>query len=322
MGLLDNQFMKLVLSGSPYMQARENQRRQDELAGRVQGLIGQPGMAGADDGLGLSMQPGQIGTPGTGLLGGQMTQPQFAAQLMGIPGYQTHGTSMMNNQFSNQSAMQRQQQGQDFSLNNMTAYQQAQVEQAKQGNIIQQGVNAFKQNLEGLKMGLQQAGKRTERIDAIGDDVTNVAKAYAPAIAAGRNLDNTLEKVGGDYSKLNGLDALEIQSQFLTAIRPNEAQMEGDLRQLADAMGFKGKMDEMWNFISSNTPKKPEHLAMMGNIIRKQAQQGQEQVTSMLNKAQSAMDLDAKELAQVSYRVPDAYTPTERKPIPPGLVFK
>ena len=90
MGLLDNQFARLIFSGSPYMQAREQQRRQDELAGRVQGLIGSPYQPGADDGLGLAGL-GQTEQMGTGLLGNQITPPQFAANLMGIPGYQTRG---------------------------------------------------------------------------------------------------------------------------------------------------------------------------------------------------------------------------------------
>jgi hypothetical protein len=300
-------------------------KRREEAAQRQRELIGQRGVLGSPDGLGVGL-PGQMGSTGTGLLGGEYSPMEYAARTMANPGYENYGTSLMNQNLGNQAAMarqmvggqqamERQQQGQQYGQNNMSLFQRASLE-------AQQMANQASQALAGMKAQLGIMDKRDSRIDKVEDEVYKVATTYAPAIEAGRNLNNTLQKVNGRYDQLNGMDALEIQSQFLTAIRPNEAQMEGDLRQLADAMGFRGKMEEMWNFISSSTPKKPEHLAMMGNIIQKQAEQGQKQINRTMENARNAFQLSAKEQAQVGYRVPEPYQPTSPRGIPKGLIMR
>ena len=242
MGLLDNQFMKLVLSGSPYMQARETQRRQDELAGRVQGLIGQPGMAGADDGLGLSMQPGQIGTPGTGLLGGQMTQPQFAAQLMGIPGLESAGSSMMNNQFTNQAAMQRQQQEQDWNQDRpLNTWENAQYG-IKKAELKIKEVQAAIQS----KFGMTDEGRKNYNM------IKGPLESGRNILLMGKKAMDMMPKFSNgepdfDAAAKDGFVAYQLVSTLAKSILGNEAVMSDDRTGIINAPGATGSLKNLIN---------------------------------------------------------------------------
>lgn len=308
MGILDNDFARLVFSGSPYMQAREKQRRQDELSGRVQGLLGSPYQPGADDGLGLAGL-GQAEQMGTGLLGNQITQPQFAAELMGIPGYQNAGTSLMMNQNNNAGAMQRQQQGQDYAENNMNLYQKTSLGLEQTKNRLQQGMNMLKQQL-----GLDK--NRNDLIQGVGDKIYKTAERYMPVIEAEGNVNNILQQSVDpqtgllDYEKVNGAQIQQIQSSFLSTIRPGEAQMEGDIKQLADAMGFRGAAENAWQWLTSNTATKPEHAMMMHQLIQKQSALAQKRITNVVDRAEAAYSMDKGERDRATYRLP-AYTPQQ-----------
>lgn len=116
MGILDNDFMRLIASGSPYMQALEANRRQDELGARYQNLLGQY------DGSGMgppteAMQAGQAALGG-GLLGGGargQVPDSFYAAAAAIPGYQGLAAGAQ----ANQAAMGRQRQAQDWGMANV-----------------------------------------------------------------------------------------------------------------------------------------------------------------------------------------------------------
>ena len=89
-GILDSTAMKLLFGGTQHMRDREEARRSQA----VQGLIGTPEQY---PGGGKYSGPP---TPGTGLLGNNPTMPQFQAaagpQLLGMPGYQGIGGTMVN----------------------------------------------------------------------------------------------------------------------------------------------------------------------------------------------------------------------------------
>lgn len=322
MGLLDNQFARLIFSGSPYMQAREQQRRQDELAGRVQGLIGSPYQPGADDGLGLAGL-GQTEQMGTGLLGNQITPPQFAANLMGIPTYEGAGASLMMNQNNQAGAMQRQQQGQDYAANNMNLYQKTSLGLQQTRDRLERGMSMLQQQL-----GMDK--NRNELIQKVGDRIYKTAERYMPVIEAEGNVNNILQESVDpqtgllDYEKVNGAQAQQIQSSFLSTIRPGEAQMEGDIKQLADAMGFRGKAENFLNWMTGRTATTPEQIMLMHKLIQKQAGLAQNRINNVVDKAEAAYTMSPGERERATYRLP-AYTPQQALQggnLPKGLVMK
>jgi len=119
-GLLDNDFMRVLLSGSPYMQSREQQRREDVRSNEYRGLLSmyQDQAAGSE-------QVGPVNVPGA-LSKDWQPPSQFYAQAAAIPGYQqlAHGAQ------ANLGAMQRDVAGRDWSLHNVPLADQQRMTQA------------------------------------------------------------------------------------------------------------------------------------------------------------------------------------------------
>jgi hypothetical protein len=110
-GILDSEFMRVLLSGSPYMQSREQERRENVRRDEYTGLLGQ-----------YQTQP-QQGPPDPNQFGGGLPPimasgpppEQFYARAAAIPGYQ----GLAQGAQANLGAMNRQRQSQDWSLSNV-----------------------------------------------------------------------------------------------------------------------------------------------------------------------------------------------------------
>lgn len=104
MSLLDNKFMQIVLSGSPYMQRRHQDQleraREQERAGAYRGLLESHTTPG--DVIGVDEQGG--------LLRGATVDPMFYKHLPSIPGFE----NIAGINASNAAAMQRQTQQQEW----------------------------------------------------------------------------------------------------------------------------------------------------------------------------------------------------------------
>ena len=107
---------------------RAQRKQREEWMGQPASLLepNGPGLPGDTQNYGI--------TPGTGLLGGQMTPAQYEVMLSTQTGPQAR--TWMNNQMANRGAMQRQMQEQDYYGENMTAYNRAQIEQQVRANAI------------------------------------------------------------------------------------------------------------------------------------------------------------------------------------------
>ena len=129
MGILDNEYVRLLLGGSAYMQGREANMRADELGARYTNLL--DAETGAQMGPPSEAQMGRQMASQGGLLGEgpRGVGADFFTRAAGIPGYQ----SLAGGAQANVGAMDRQRQGQDFSLNNVTlADTQRMAQQASQ----------------------------------------------------------------------------------------------------------------------------------------------------------------------------------------------
>jgi len=148
MGILDNEFLRLALSGSPYMQSRETNRRQDEIGQRYSNLLGSYGQGDQFNG---PIQQERM----PGLLTDGAPPPAFYLQAAGIPGYQGLAAGAQ----SGQQAMARQQQGQQWDANNISAAAQAGLDQ--RGDQFNRGMamDMYKYNQPGWqgKQSAQQA---------------------------------------------------------------------------------------------------------------------------------------------------------------------
>jgi len=130
MGLLD-----IILAGSTY----GKNKRQDEQAAQYKALLAndmqqwtQPGMPGQAQASTMGAAP-QLNTtvdyqPMGGLMSDYQASPAFFLKAAGVPGYEGLAAGAQ----SNAAAMQRQQQGQQWDANNISAESQARMEQQSQ----------------------------------------------------------------------------------------------------------------------------------------------------------------------------------------------
>lgn len=107
-GLLDNEFVRFMLTGPKSYYARKDAMDQ---AQQFQGLLG-----------GLEQQ-GPV-QPGQSILGDRAPDQQFWLKAAAIPEYQGLAGQQLSNYSTQAGAMQRQQQGQQWSAENMTQAQQ------------------------------------------------------------------------------------------------------------------------------------------------------------------------------------------------------
>jgi len=230
MGILDNEFMRLVLSGSPYMRSRERERIKDQRAGELKTLIGQRYEPGQGQGM----------LENRGLMGGKLTPEQFAVGAMAIPGYEQMGASMYNQQARQRWGTQENQAARDWSKSNMSMADLARLDAMEQQNQLAntQAQMTRQQNQENKnrEFQLQATGQ-------VRDDFGAAIAKYVPSVRAGMNVANILDRYPErNVSKINGADRSAILSNFLTTIRPGEAQNEGDITNLKSAFGFGGDL--------------------------------------------------------------------------------
>lgn len=115
MGILDNEYVRLLLSGSPFMQQREQNARADELGARYTNLL--DAETGAQMGPPTEPQMGRQILAQGGLLGEGPRGPgaDFFTRAAGIPGYQ----SLAGGAQANLGAMDRARYQNEWSLNNV-----------------------------------------------------------------------------------------------------------------------------------------------------------------------------------------------------------
>jgi hypothetical protein len=115
MGILDNEYVRLLLSGSPFMQQREQNMRRDELGARYTNLL--DAETGAQMGPPTEPQMGRQIMAQGGLLGEGPRGPgaDFFTRAAGIPGYE----SLAGGAQANLGAMDRARYQNDWSLNNV-----------------------------------------------------------------------------------------------------------------------------------------------------------------------------------------------------------
>jgi hypothetical protein len=120
-GLLDNEFVRFMLTGPRQYYARKDQ--QDQQA-QFQGLLGSLDQQGPPE-------PGQAS-----LLGQREPDQQFWLKAAQIPAYQQLAAQQLGDYNTQQGAMQRQMQGQQYAANNMTyAQQMAEDRQRKMASL-------------------------------------------------------------------------------------------------------------------------------------------------------------------------------------------
>ena len=223
------------------------------------GLFGINPMTGQPDGRMDS--PEWVYHPGSGLLGGQMTAPQYEARI----------STQTDNLAS------------DWMRQNMANRQSGQnAQMAAQVNAV----NA-----------------RRSRVDSLSAGFDKEVAQYEPSIRSARMVDNLVEK--GGYT--NPMTGEAIKSAFLTTIRPGEAQMEGDVKKLAKAMGFRGQMKDFFAYLTSDPSRYTAHLEQMHDLIRKQAMVDQQQINDVRGRMRKAYQLDPTEVEQATWRGANPY---------------
>jgi hypothetical protein len=181
MGILDNEYVRLVLSGSPFMQRREENMRADELGARYTNLL--DAETGAQMGPPSEAQMGRQMLSQGGLLGDGPRGPgaDFFTRAAGIPGYQ----SLAGGAQANLGAMDRARYQNDWSVNNVPLADTLRMGQqsAQWGADYAQRQNQF-DNLSAAQKAQIEADK---------------ARAAQAAGAAARAYDLDLRKFNAQY---------------------------------------------------------------------------------------------------------------------------
>jgi hypothetical protein len=263
MGILDNEFMRLILSGSPYMQSRERERIATERSQQFTGLLNKypeqqegPAMPGQEPAPG---QPG--GAPMTQIPG------RFFLEAAAIPGYEALAQCAQ----SQAGAMERQQQGQMWDKNNMSLYQsgslQAQNDQLEEMKRQWANLSPAQQAQIGLGYGnlgvaqgqLSLAQQKDARDQGKNPFMPSTYKEYQEVVGAQNTFGaakNALGDLGtllelGEGSSLpkwmQGGKGQALNEQYRIALRPVVSKMimgnrtdapgEADLKQIESVLG-------------------------------------------------------------------------------------
>ena len=257
-------------------------KKAEQAQGLMQRLYGQAGQPSsttysynADTGeQGQGQMQGPL-TGGSGLLGGDLTQPQFDAQLQsGLTGiYGAKGLMQQRSvqDMANQGAMRR----------HMTTspQQAAQIQNQKAATMAQIGNNNF-DNMLSLQ------GKYDTEI-----------RPYEVTVQNAQAVDNMVDK----SSYTDAATQQFIISKALSTIRPGEAQMEGDVRNLARSAGFSGEMADAWTYLTTNAANDPKILRGLHRMIRKQAMLDQQRINSVRGKISTAYRLNPEQMKVLTW---------------------
>lgn len=281
MGLFD------IMSKSYFKDKRENERN---VAGRAEykrlldaartpsattyGSLMQPQTETFNSRTGATEITGGEQMQGAGTqVGGMMdpqTRRQFNTDIGAIHGYGDMSTNLQMQDARGDQAMQRQQQEQQFYKGNMTAYQQAQMRHQKAQLLSTQGNQNFDQMVK------LQSSYDTE------------IEPYEVSVGNAKAVDNMVQQMGYEDAASQQF----IVSKALSTIRPGEAQMEGDIRALARASGFKGEIKDAWSYLTTTAAKDPGILKGLHAMIQKQATLDQQNINATRNKIKKAYGLN------------------------------
>jgi len=281
------------LRSKSYYTDKRKQARADEVAG----IIGQ---VGGSEGNG-PLQPqgllGQLEQPG---LSGGITPEQFntrlGAQVMGIPGYENSGTNILNQQAQNrQSGINNRNTIQGANDRYMYGQNNLSMDQRRQQGNSDRTFNAGR------------ADQRFSELETVRRAYIEEAAPFEQSIFATQNVDNLVKEKG--YTNLSGAENQAIISSFLKTIRPGEAQMEGDLKNLKEAFGFKGTMDDFFNkFLSgeigaaTGTGSFAPQIEQMHKMMQKQANMDQQRINETRSRMRTGYKLNQDEMGQVGWR--------------------
>lgn len=183
-GLLDNEFVRFMLTGPKAYYQRKDQQDQQQ---QFQGLLGSLEQAGPQ-------QPGQPSLLGTGA-----PDQQFWLKAAQIPAYQALAAQQLGDLNTQTGAMQRQVQGQNWQQNNMTYAQQMAEERQRR----MAGLN--------YQLAQEDLARKNRGTDA------SVASAYASAGASNARTNLT----NAQLQKANRENALT-QGPLFTQLKPIE----------------------------------------------------------------------------------------------------
>jgi len=266
-GILDNEFMKVLLSGSPYMKSRQEDairsRRTNAFADEWGGILGSKPQAvtridsGSHPGLLSSEEISpqyQVMEGGSGYMGGEMNKQEYDQRVALAHARQFANPNMASNIFtqdmSGRQAMQRQEQDQDYYNKNMTAYQTGMLSDAQLATATTQQDKNFAQAI--------QVGDRYDKDTAI----------YDASIRGAEAMD---ELFPTDDYKISGSAQLAGLMRFMKQANDGGAFMSDDMENSARANGFRGKLSDLAGWITGSGFKQPEFMKDMHKIMANQA---------------------------------------------------
>ncbi len=214
-GLLDNDFVRFMLTGPKQYYARKDQLDQ---TAQFQGLLGSLEQQGPE-------QPGQ-----PSLLGQRQPDQQFWLKAAQLPAYQALAAQQLGDINTQSGAMQRQVQGQDYAANNMTyAQQMAEDRQRKMASLNYQ-------------LAQEDLARKNRGTDA------SVASSYASAA----NSNASRQLTGARLVEQNAKNAQATNPVLYNQLKPNEKVEANDALGSMDQYA-QGAMDVLdW---TENRPK-------------------------------------------------------------------
>ena len=247
--LFDNPLIQLLYGGTQTIKDYNQNKRVGGLLGEAPAEFAVPRTVGSQAGLfdmdpmGNSIQGQQptVSHPGSGLLGNQMTVPQFGAELMRYGATTPAGTSILTNEQTNQAAMQRQMQEQQINMQQRGRYGGSENINQR-GQAIHREAKAYEQQEAPYRAGVESVGLANqvllERKGIINfsaqDDIALVnlfRKTLLPAEAVMGEEYRTVVAARGGEDWLRGLYGKIASGQELTV------KQRGDIYGLMNDLG-------------------------------------------------------------------------------------
>ncbi|RKZ92547.1 MAG: hypothetical protein DRQ40_08630, partial [Gammaproteobacteria bacterium] len=312
-GLLDSGMMKLLFGGTEYMR----NKRKDEVAGQVQGLIGQVGES-----------VGQGPKRPMGILGDNPTPEQFNTRmgqgLMGIPGYEQQGTSLlnqmsvnrrsafnnmntnrqlgMNNAASNRqsgmnnaasntrSGMNNAANNMRSGMNNQNTIQGAMDRQTQEQDYSYKDMTAYQRGMlekDWASVKATMANNQFNRVETLQGKWDTEVRQYEPVVQAAQSFDDVVKQAGG-YNNLVGSEQLLGMIKFMKTATGGEAFMGDDMRNVAQSAGFMGKASDMWAWITTAGFKDKDVVRKMHEVMQEQAMVNQRKIDAQVTNLRAA----------------------------------
>ena len=325
-GLLDNEFMRLVLSGSPYMQSREQQRREDLRSQQYAKLLGEYPMQGGGPNFqqegGMSVPGGQQlyqqqpqGFPGEAQAPAGLIQQQpggtlpneFFARAAAIPGY----GGLINQLASNQAAMERQRQAQNWSTNNMTLAENVTARQREAETKWRQDRQEFEYNNTSAyqrgTLDIQQQGNEISR------GQLGVSQQRLGLDQQRLELERQAAANKGTFAALPPTEQIKIRQQVMP--------MMAGFNTLGDIAASIERNPELVNFSSVNPEARTRQeqyrlavLPIVRNILSPGTEPGpklQEEINSIVGDLTSPGSPEAKikKLRMFQQKIQEQYSP-------------